>query len=105
MKETNRTLNFKILLAFTDAYQTLEEKGKISKEQMMEILNILDTMEECSPQSILQDLKAHFPASSSPDPEENTESTGASSYRNLSPEPPAGHDTPLEEPHLEAGSP
>lgn len=104
MKEDNKTLNFKILLAFTDAYQALEQEGKITQDEMTKVLSILDTLENRSLKKIIQDLTTLFPSISLPDPLENNRHTGAFSYSDLSPELPGGHDTPRKDGHLEAGS-
>lgn len=62
MNEKNQALNLKVLLAFIDAYQYLEQEEVLSKDEMKGIIDILDSIEKRPPEELVEDLEALFPS-------------------------------------------
>ena len=57
MNEKNEAMKMRILLALTDAYQNLEQEGVISTEELGKTLELLDKIEDCSPEETEEQLK------------------------------------------------
>jgi hypothetical protein len=50
-------IDFKLILSFTNAYKRLNEKGKISDQEMEEVLSLLDNYKKYSHQEFKEKLE------------------------------------------------
>lgn len=54
-------IDLKIILAFTNAYENLYEKGEITEEQLDSVLSLIDNMKKYSREEFKKELNRIFP--------------------------------------------